>query len=142
MMNEKNLISTYSASHQNEVNQLIHFVCVPVIFFNVVAFLYYYLPLFITLTLVCFSLIFYYKCLRSYLPVMIVLYLITLSTCYLFADFPLFIKINTILFLVAWVGQFWGHKIEGKNPSFLQNLFFLLVGPAWVMAKIQHKIFP
>jgi uncharacterized membrane protein YGL010W len=45
------------------------------------------------------------------------------------------------LFVVAWIGQFWGHKIEGKKPSFFQDLFFLLVGPAWVMAKLQKKIF-
>lgn len=35
------------------------------------------------------------------------------------------------LFIVMWVLQFIGHKIEGKKPSFLEDLQFLLVGPAW-----------
>ena len=30
------------------------------------------------------------------------------------------------LFIFAWVGQFYGHKIEGKKPSFLKDLQFLI----------------
>jgi uncharacterized membrane protein YGL010W len=40
------------------------------------------------------------------------------------------------LFVAAWVGQFIGHKIEGKKPSFLNDVVFLLVGPAWLMSKV------
>ena len=36
------------------------------------------------------------------------------------------------LFVIAWVGQFYGHKIEGKKPSFFDDLQFLLIGPLWV----------
>jgi uncharacterized membrane protein YGL010W len=45
-------------------------------------------------------------------------------------------RISTITFLVAWVGQFIGHKIEGKKPSFLQDIQFLLIGPAWLLSFI------
>ena len=41
--------------------------------------------------------------------------------------------ISLIVFVVAWIGQFVGHKIEGAKPSFFQDVQFLLVGPAWLM---------
>jgi uncharacterized membrane protein YGL010W len=41
-----------------------------------------------------------------------------------------------IIFFLAWVGQFYGHKVEGKKPSFFKDLQFLLIGPAWLMSFI------
>ena len=38
------------------------------------------------------------------------------------------------LFVLAWIGQFIGHKVEGKKPSFFKDLQFLLIGPAWLMS--------
>jgi uncharacterized membrane protein YGL010W len=49
-------------------------------------------------------------------------------------------KANLGLFLVAWVFQFIGHKIEGKKPSFLKDLQFLLIGPAWLLHFIYKKL--
>ena len=43
------------------------------------------------------------------------------------------VHISWIIFVVAWIGQFIGHKIEGKKPSFFNDLQFLLVGPIWVI---------
>ena len=37
-----------------------------------------------------------------------------------------------LIFIIAWIGQFYGHNVEGKKPSFLKDLQFLLIGPAWV----------
>ncbi|HKU17684.1 MAG TPA: Mpo1-like protein, partial [Candidatus Saccharimonadales bacterium] len=39
-----------------------------------------------------------------------------------------------IVFVAAWIGQFVGHKIEGKKPSFFKDLLFLLIGPLWLLA--------
>ena len=47
--------------------------------------------------------------------------------------------VSITLFVVAWIGQFYGHKIEGKKPSFLKDLQFLLVGPLWVIEKLSKK---
>ena len=44
------------------------------------------------------------------------------------------------VFVVAWIGQFIGHKIEGRKPSFLTDLTYLLIGPAWVLAKLYRKL--
>ncbi|HND86152.1 MAG TPA: DUF962 domain-containing protein [Pseudobdellovibrionaceae bacterium] len=39
-------------------------------------------------------------------------------------------------FAIAWVGQFYGHYLEGKRPSFFTDLQYLLIGPIWVMRKL------
>ena len=48
--------------------------------------------------------------------------------------------LSLILFVLAWIGQFWGHKVEGQKPSFLEDIQFLLIGPAWLMSFIYKKL--
>jgi len=48
--------------------------------------------------------------------------------------------VSLILFAAAWVGQFYGHKVEGKKPSFIKDLQFLMIGPAWLMSFIYQKL--
>lgn len=43
------------------------------------------------------------------------------------------------VFVIAWIGQFYGHNIEGQKPSFLKDLQFLLIGPAWVLENLFSK---
>ncbi|ARP08089.1 hypothetical protein K04M3_13820 [Vibrio alginolyticus] len=45
------------------------------------------------------------------------------------------LHISMLLFGVLWILQFIGHKIEGKKPSFFEDLQFLLIGPIWVFRK-------
>jgi uncharacterized membrane protein YGL010W len=49
-------------------------------------------------------------------------------------------KTAVIIFVVAWIGQFIGHQIEGKKPSFLKDIQFLLIGPAWLMGFVYHRL--
>ena len=44
------------------------------------------------------------------------------------------------VFVLAWIGQFIGHKIEGRKPKFLEDLKFLLVGPAWVLSFLYRRL--
>ncbi|MDB6164551.1 MAG: hypothetical protein JWL98_1983, partial [Xanthomonadaceae bacterium] len=44
------------------------------------------------------------------------------------------------VFVIAWIAQFIGHRIEGRKPSFLTDLTYLLIGPAWVLAKLYRKL--
>ena len=44
------------------------------------------------------------------------------------------------IFILAWIGQFIGHKIEGKKPSFFEDIQFLLIGPAWLLSFIYKKM--
>jgi uncharacterized membrane protein YGL010W len=48
-------------------------------------------------------------------------------------------KTALMLFVLAWVGQFIGHKIEGAKPSFFEDIQFLLIGPAWLLSFIYRK---
>jgi uncharacterized membrane protein YGL010W len=56
-----------------------------------------------------------------------------------YAPLPLW-AVSLIIFTGAWIGQFVGHKIEGKKPSFFKDLQFLLIGPAWLLSFIYRKI--
>jgi len=44
------------------------------------------------------------------------------------------------VFVVAWIGQFIGHKVEGHRPSFFTDLVFLLIGPLWTLRKLYQRI--
>lgn len=44
------------------------------------------------------------------------------------------------VFVVSWIGQFYGHAVEGKKPSFFTDLAFLLIGPLWTVEQVLRKI--
>jgi len=43
------------------------------------------------------------------------------------------------IFVIAWIGQFIGHAIEGARPSFFKDLQFLLIGPLWLVAAAYRR---
>ncbi len=43
-------------------------------------------------------------------------------------------------FGTGWVFQFVGHVIEGNQPAFFGNLFYLLVGPWWLVLRAAEAI--
>ena len=53
---------------------------------------------------------------------------------------PKFFILSIIIFIMAWIGQFIGHKIERKKPSFLNDIFFLLIGPIWTMNSLAEQM--
>lgn len=144
-------LDEYAVSHQNPTNKMVHFVCVPVIYFTVVGLLHSItLPVQITpdikLTvadIVTVLVAIYYFTLSVPLAIGMVLYsALCLVICevlqratggYLWA-------VSLGLFVLAWIAQFWGHKVEGKKPSFIKDLQFLMIGPAWIMSFIYKKI--
>lgn len=139
MQTLKAYIDEYSVSHQNKTNVLIHKVCVPAILFSTLGIAKAIpvpdsWPLWLDWSTieVILGLSFYasFKNARMFvamlvmiLPMMVVLELLR----------PRFFILSLVIFIVAWIGQFIGHKIEGKKPSFFQDLFFLLIGPVWTM---------
>ena len=52
---------------------------------------------------------------------------------------PLWLS-SCAIFLIAWVGQFIGHLVEGRKPSFFRDLQFLMIGPLWLLAKIYRRM--
>ncbi len=138
----------YGESHQNPTNKLIHWICVPVIFFCVVALLSLVpLPLPISMELnlaqvvLVFASLFYIK-LSWKLAISTILFaLACLSLAQYISDagYNLFVIAFTA-FVLAWIGQFYGHHIEGKKPSFLKDLQFLLIGPAWLLGFVYKRL--
>jgi uncharacterized membrane protein YGL010W len=142
-------LEEYGSHHRNGVNKLIHWICVPLIFFSVVGLLYAvklpYTVFEFRLNLAVFALVFvmfYYQKLSVTLSFGMFLFSITcLFFCNIIElnDYRLWL-VSIIIFVLAWSGQFIGHKIEGKKPSFTDDLQFLLIGPAWLMSFIYEKL--
>lgn len=150
MKTQKQWFSEYAVSHQNKTNQLIHYICVPAIFFSIVGLLMSIPSNFIQsitnlnlplienwATIVLVLLLFFYASLSisTFIKMLLFGVLCIVGNFYLSYLIPL-IYISLFIFVIAWIGQFYGHKIEGKKPSFLKDLQFLLIGPAWVFEKL------
>ncbi len=141
-------LDEYGTSHQNPTNKIIHFVCVPIIFFTLIGLLYCVkLPQFfgIQITLahvILVAVAIYYFMLSVPVAIGLVIYAcICIMLCHLIERVTgHLLIISIVLFALAWIGQFWGHHIEGKKPSFLKDVQFLLIGPAWIMSFIFKKI--
>ena len=140
----------YGVSHQNPTNKAIHWICVPVIYFCVVGLLYSIplpaAPPFVgphTMAYVALAFVAYFY-VRLSITIAIGMMLwsaLCLAVCnYLdvHAPWPLW-AICVVLFVAAWIGQFYGHKVEGKKPSFLDDLQFLMIGPAWLMGFVYRR---
>jgi len=148
-------LDEYGESHKNPTNKMVHWICVPAIFFSVVG-LIWEIPFpwqdftvwgfhpnwaIIVLLIV----VFYYLMLSIPIAIGMLLFggaclgLLNVIDHSQGGNFPIWI-LSLVVFTVAWIGQFWGHKIEGKKPSFLKDLQFLMIGPAWLMSFIYRKM--
>ena len=122
-------MTEYGASHQNPLNKRIHWLCVPAIVFAVVAMLHAISPMLVLLALVG-SLIFYAR-LSPRLMLGAALMLAVMWCIAALLPHPFIFGL--VIFVAAWLGQFYGHFVEGKKPSFLKDLQFLLIGPLWLL---------
>ena len=143
-------LEEYGESHKNETNKSIHWICVPAIFFSIVGLLYSIkLPWIIDTHTVNVAMIaillitLYYLRLSIMLGIgMFIFGVICLFIAHLIEKYvpaPLWI-VCVIIFVLAWIGQFYGHHVEGKKPSFLKDIQFLLIGPMWLMSFIYRAI--
>ena len=128
-------LSEYAVSHQNLINKKIHWLCVPTIFVSILG-MGMSLSVWLTLILSALVLLFY---VQLSTPLFIAMGLFILICLSVMATLPFGFKIWAAIFVVAWIGQFVGHKIEGKKPSFFEDLQFLLIGPAWVINSLMNK---
>ncbi|CAF0974839.1 unnamed protein product [Rotaria sp. Silwood1] len=141
-------LDEYSVSHQNPTNIMIHKICVPTIAFTVLGFLWS-IPLpkfirqnfgnlfshFIPMLVMGPVLAFYF---RLSTKMAVTMLMIILSALALLAKMEQkriqIFRVSLMIFVLAWIGQFIGHSIEGKKPSFFEDLQFLAVGPLWTLA--------
>lgn len=140
----------YSENHQNATNQQIHVLAVPAILWSVIALLWcipisgtwcssgvwaalsmfaawsYYNRLSRPLGFGMLGVFFFFGCLCRLIEGRI-------GLAGLFAT-------AVTVFVLAWVAQFAGHKIEGRQPSFANDPIYLLIGPIWVLAKAYRQL--
>ena len=146
----------YAESHQNPTNKIIHWICVPLIVFSLLG-LVWAIPFpylkflgqynsFINwgAILIAIAVYYYYRLspILSYL-MLLVIFLFTYGIVFLSnwqkaGGLPLW-ESCLLIFVASWIGQFIGHKIEGKKPSFFDDLRFLLIGPIWLLHFILKK---
>lgn len=129
-------LTEYGESHQNEINKSIHWLCVPTIFVSIMGMIYTMSPL-LAYFCVLLTIAFY---LRLSFSLGLSMGLFTMSVLWLLYTYPIGFGVWLLIFALAWVGQFIGHHIEGKKPSFFKGLQFLMIGPAWVANSLKDKI--
>lgn len=149
--NMQQWFDAYGASHQHPTNKAIHWICVPVIHFCVLGFLYsipipdappLLRPHMLASVAVAVQGFFYLRSSLSVAIGMILWSTFCIAVCrYLYGQgsTPLW-SICAVAFVGAWIGQFIGHAIEGRKPSFLQDLQFLMIGPAWLLSIIYRRL--
>lgn len=140
----------YGESHGHGLNKLLHWLCVPAIVFSLLGLLWelktpapldMLLPGNWAITVVLVGLVYYFL-----LSPRLALGMVVFSGCLL-----LFIswlsrqtvelwQISLAVFMLAWIGQFIGHAVEAKRPSFFRDLQFLLIGPLWLLAALYRKL--
>jgi len=145
------LLDEYGESHQNSLNKAFHWICVPVILWTIVALLWAIpfpggielgnYPLNWAMLALALVQIYYFRlsfslAIGMFAIVAVMLWLTHWVT--LNISLPLW-QVAIGLFVIAWVGQFIGHAVEGKRPSFFKDLQFLLIGPAWLLSFVYKK---
>tara|TARA_R110001606_G_scaffold399282_1_gene583569 strand:+ start:188335 stop:188769 length:435 start_codon:yes stop_codon:yes gene_type:complete len=119
----------YGESHQNPINKVLHWICVPLITFSVLGISWAIDP-WVSVIVVAAGMAFYVMLSWRIAAVMLVVSLLMLLILWnmTFVFWPC-----VAIFVLAWIGQFIGHHLEGKKPSFLKDLQFLLIGPIWLI---------
>ena len=131
------LFERYGETHRNPVNKAIHWVCVPLITWSVLAALWVASPVAVYV-LIALSLVYYVRMSMPIAVGMLALTALMVAMLPLLGAYALWTAV--VVFVVAWIGQFVGHAIEGRKPKFLQDLQFLLVGPAWLLGALYRGI--
>lgn len=147
----------YAESHRHPTNKLIHWICVPLIMFSILG-LVWALPFphfgflgkmngYINWAtfLILFSMLYYLRLSVALATVMLLVIfafaagIVSLEKLHDHQGWLPMWQVCAILFVLAWAGQFIGHRIEGKKPSFFDDLRFLLIGPIWLIHFLLQK---
>ena len=143
-------LNEYALDHQHPVNQLMHKICVPLIVVSLIG-LMWCIPVpkeFTEIspalnwgtTFLLASIVYYFI---MSIPLAIGMLPVVLITVVIvnWADglaWPLWLTSGTV-FVIAWIGQFYGHMVEGRRPAFFRDLQFLMIGPLWVLSGLYRR---
>lgn len=142
----------YSADHRSRGNQRIHVFAVPAILWSVIALLWcipvhgsWFASGFWAGMAMLLAWKFYDNASRTLGLGMLMLFVLMGSVTYWLyhhLGVPRLLELAVAVFVLAWIAQFIGHSklLEGRKPSFLTDLRYLLIGPAWVLAKLYRRM--
>ena len=132
------LLARYAESHRDHTNEIIHFVCIPLIVLSLLSILWALHPA-VAIATTLASLYYYARLSRGFAIGMGVMSAVMLGILALLPEMTV-LPVSIAIFVVAWIGQFIGHKIEGKKPSFFEDLRFLLIGPVFVLSFLYRRL--
>jgi uncharacterized membrane protein YGL010W len=123
------LLAHYRLSHQHPHNEAIHCVAVPVIMASLVGLLWALHPGLVALFLLA-SGVYYARLTPRTLGLMLLWTALVLAVLWPLGEHRGWV--SAVAFVLAWIAQFVGHRIEGKKPSFFEDIQYLWVGPLFV----------
>jgi uncharacterized membrane protein YGL010W len=146
-------LDEYGASHRHPTNKLLHWICVPAIVWCVVGLLWSLpvpgamldaSPQLNWAAIALAAAVIYYSVLSLRLALgALVLLAAMLWSVEALARVTTVVPIwavSAAVFVAAWIGQFFGHAIEGRRPSFFKDMQFLLIGPLWLLADLYRRL--
>jgi uncharacterized membrane protein YGL010W len=141
----------YGESHAHSTNKVLHWISVPLIVLTVMGFLWS-IPVpdalasrsawlnWATLTVLLALLYYVALSLRLAIGVAVAFaVMFTVLNALASLPWPLWATCS-VIFVVAWIGQFIGHAVEGKRPKFFKDVQFLLIGPLWLVASLYRRL--
>lgn len=131
------LLAHYGESHQDPRNEVIHFVAIPLIMLSLLGLLHAAHP-WLAYAFVAASMVYYARLSMVFLVAMALVSAIGLVLVHAMGERVL--PLSAAIFVAAWIAQFIGHKIEGKKPSFFEDVQYLWVGPLFVLSKLFRKL--
>ena len=147
MRSVQSWLDEYSESHQHRFNKIIHWVCVPLILLSLSGLLWSIpMPGFLAavspllnwgVVVLVVALLYYYILAWRLAVGMTLVAILVIAVVDAAGRLPVSLwRLSLAVFVAAWIGQFIGHKIEGRKPSFFKDLQFLLIGPLWLLAAV------
>jgi len=145
-------LDEYGESHRNRANKALHWICVPMIVWSLLGLLWSLPfpggiramhPAANWAGVAVLAALLYYSALSIRLALgvlpLLVAFLWSMGQLDNLPGVPLW-SICVFLFVIAWTGQFIGHAIEGKRPSFFKDVQFLMIGPLWLLADVYRRL--
>jgi uncharacterized membrane protein YGL010W len=130
------LLNHYAQSHLHPTNEGIHFAAIPLIMLSLIGLMFCLHPL-VAYGFILASMVYYLRLSLVFTAAMSVWSAIMLAVVHAMGEQRLYICLA--VFVGAWVMQFIGHKIEGKKPSFFEDVQYLWIGPLFVLQPLMRK---
>ncbi len=146
------VLDEYNSFHTQPTNRLINYICIPLVSFGILAFVWS-IPFphfdflgkyngFINWASFLVAGIIYYYLRLSPLMSYAILFVLAIFSYLIVSLEKSFVlaQIGLVLFVVGNIGQLIGYRKEGKRPVFAQDLKFMAIAPMWLLSLLLKKL--